>query len=37
MHVAYKFPKITAITKSILLSPKREVDRVNQLSEPAIC
>ena len=26
-HVAYKFPKITALKSSILTSPKREIDR----------
>ena len=31
MHVAYKFSNITALTSSILTSPKREIDRVNQL------
>ena len=37
MHVAYKFPKMIALTSSILTSSKREIDRVNQLSEPTTC
>ena len=37
MHVAYKLPKITTLTRSILTSLKSVRDRVNQLSEPTTC